>query len=189
MAAMEIKKKEYDPGQQWFPLGHRKRVRMPSPITAKPTPISSATATYITGIKNTSPIVQLYDHGLNRPFSPIQLNTTLNNKTLDSSNTIKPVQAVASSNTNIIKPIPVTATANSKDKNGLPTTYKLYEESLANDVDEDDTGWHNYDKHFYGGKKRRTRKASRKTKRRQHAKHASSRRQHKRKERSIKCKN
>ncbi len=212
---MELKKKEYDPGQQWFPLGHRKRVRMPSPITAKPTPISpqeplqktsykvgeyipllrkspgsSATATYLTGIKNTSPIVQLYDHGLNRPFSPIQLNTSLNNKQLDSSNTIKPIQAVASStNSNIIKPIPVAASAPPKDKNGRPTTYKSYKKSLANDVEDPNSNWGFYDKDFHGGKKRRTRKAERKTKRRRHAKHASSRRQYKRKERSIKCKN
>lgn len=211
---MELKKKEYDPGQQWFPLGHRKRVRMPSPITAKPTPISpqeplqktsykvgeyipllrkspgsSATATYLTGIKNTSPIVQLYDHGLNRPFSPIQLNTSLKNKPPDSSNTIKPIQAVASSNTNIVKPIPVSASVLPKNNYGRPTTYKSYKKSLANDVEEHDTNWGFYDKDFHGGKKRRTRKAGRKTKRRRHAKHASSRRQHKHKEGSIKCKN
>jgi hypothetical protein len=210
---MELKKKEYDPGQQWFPLGHRKRVRM-SPIVEKPTPISpqeplqktsykvgeyipllrkspgsSATATYVTGIKNTSPIVQLYDYGLNRPFSPIQLNTSLNNKPLDSSNTIKPIQEVASSNTNIVKPIPVSASVNSKDKYGRPTTYKSYKKSLANDVEEHDTNWGFYDKDFHGGKKRRTRKAARKTKRRRHAKYAASRRQHKRKVGSIKCKN
>lgn len=194
MASMELKKKEYDPGQQWFPLGHRKRVRMTSPITAKPTPISpqepsqktsykvgeyipllrkspgsSATATYVMGIKNTSPIVQLYDHELNRPFSPIQLNTSLNNK-------------------NIVKPIPVSAIANIKDKSGRPTTYKSYKKSLANDVEEHDANWGFYDKDFYGGKKRRTRKVARKTTRRRHAKHASARRQHKRTERSIKCK-
>ena len=211
---MELKKKEYDPGQQWFPLGHRKRVRMQSPITAKPTPISpqepsqktsykvgeyipllrkspgsSATATYVTGIKNTSPIVQLYDHGLNRPFSPIQFNTGLQNKTIDNSNTIKPIQEVASSNTNIVKPTPVTASVNSKDKYGRPTTYKSYKKSLANDVEEHDTNWGFYDKDFHGGKKRRTRKVARKMTRRRHAKHASSRRQYKRKDRSIKCKN
>ena len=214
MAAMEIKKQEYDPGQQWFPLGHPKRVRM-SPIVKKPIPTSvpepsqktsyavgeyipllrkspgsSATATYLTGIKNTSPIVQLYDHGLNRPFSPIQLNTSLNNKPPDSSNTIKPIQAVASSNnSNIIKPIPVTASVNSKDKYGRPTTYKSYKKSLANDVEDPNSNWGFYDKDFDGGKKRRTRKAARKTKRRRHAKHAASRRQHKRKVGSIKCKN
>ncbi len=211
---MELKQKEYDPGQQWFPLGHRKRVRMPSPITAKPTPISpqeplqktsykvgeyipllrkspgsSATATYVTGIKNTSPIVQLYDHGLNRPFSPIQLNTSLNNKTPDN-NIVKPIPVAASSiNTNIVKPTPVAASAPPKDKYGRPTTYKSYKKSLANDVEEHDTNWGFYDKDFHGGKKRRTRKAARKTKRRRHAKHAASRRQHKRKDRSIKCKN
>jgi len=213
MAAMEIKKQEYDPGQQWFPLGHPKRVRM-SPIVKKPIPTSvpepsqktsykvgeyipllrkspgsSATATYVTGIKNTSPIVQLYDYGLNRPFSPIQLNTSLNNKPPDSSNTIKPIQEVASSNTNIVKPIPVSASVNSKDKYGRPTTYKSYKNSLANDVEEHDTNWGFYDKDFHGGKKRRTRKAARKTKRRRHAKYAASRRQHKRKVGSIKCKN
>jgi hypothetical protein len=214
MAAMEIKKQEYDPGQQWFPLGHPKRVRM-SPIVEKPIPTSvpepsqktsyavgeyipllrkspgsSATATYLTGIKNTSPIVQLYDYGLNRPFSPIQLNTSLNNKPLDSSNTIKPIQAVASSNnSNIIKPIPVSASVNSKDKYGRPTTYNSYKKSLANHVEDPNSNWGFYYDGFEGGKKRRTRRAARKTKRRRHAKHAASRRQHKRKGGSIKCKN
>jgi len=173
MDAMDIEEdtQAYDMGQQWFPLGRTKtpnRVLRTSPITKasasapRPktsyqvgeyipplwkSPGSSATATYMTGIKNTSPIItpnQMYDHVLNRPFSPIQTNTSLNTK---------PV-------VKIIKPIPVIAPSN-RDKYGRPTTYRSYKRSLAADTEDRDADWGIYDKDFYGGKKRRTRKVVR----------------------------
>lgn len=196
MDAMDIEEepKIYETGQQWFPLGRTKppnRVLRTSPITktsasvSRPktsyqvgeyipplwkSPGSSATATYMTGIKNTSPIItpnQMYDHVLNRPFSPIQLNTSLN---------AKPV-------VKIIKPIPVIAPSN-RDKYGRPTTYRSYKRSLAADTEDRDADWGIYDKDFYGGKKRRTRKAVRKAlrkavRRSRRGKRSVSRRRHK----------
>jgi hypothetical protein len=112
----------------------------------------------------------MYDHVLNRPFSPIQLNTSLNTKPVES-------------NVKIIKPIPVIAPSN-RDKYGRPTTYKSYKRSLAADTEDRDNGWGIYDKDFYGGKKRRTRKAVRKAlrkavRRSRRGKRSVSRRRHK----------
>ena len=131
--------------------------------TASP---SSTTAMY--GIRGTSPIVT-YDRDLGRPFSPIEVNTSLGFGRA-SNNVFKPIaQRLA--------PIEPSTSPN----RGSPTTYMEYKKSLATDVNDDDD-WGFHDKRFRGGKKR-TRKARSRSMRRKRTKRSYSRRYRGRKSR------
>jgi hypothetical protein len=131
------------------------------PVQTRKANASPSTTTAMYGIRGTSPIIT-YDRDLGRPFSPIEVNTTL---------------SLGRNSNNIFKPIaqrPVVIEPSTPPNRGSPTTYMEYKRSLATDVkDEDDWGFH--DKRFRGGKKR-TRKARSRSMRRKQTKKSYSRR-------------
>ncbi len=138
------------------------------PVQSRKTNASPSTMTAMYGIRGTSPIIA-YDRDLGRPFSPIEVNTSLGFGRA-SNNVFKPIaQRLA--------PIERSATPN----RGSPTTYMEYKRSLATDVNDDDD-WGFHDKRFRGGKKR-TRKARSRSVRRKQTKKSYSRRYRGRKSR------
>ena len=123
---------------------------------------SPSTMTAMYGIRGTSPIVT-YDHDLGRPFSPIEVNTSLGFGRA-SNNVFKPIaQRLAP-----IEP-------STKTYRGSHTTYMDYKRSLATDIKDEDDAWGFHDRRFRGGKKR-TRKARSRSMRRKRTKRSYSRR-------------
>lgn len=140
----------------------------PLPVQSRKANASPSTMTAMYGIRGTSPIVT-YDRDLGRPFSPIEVNTSL---------------GFGRASNNIFKPIaqrPVVIEPSTTPNRGSPTTYMEYKRSLATDVKDDDD-WGFYDKRFRGGKKR-TRKARSRSTRRKRTKRSYSRRYRGRKSR------
>jgi hypothetical protein len=139
-----------------------KNIGKPSiPVQSRKTNASPSTMTAMYGIRGTSPIIA-YDRDLGRPFSPIEVNTSLGLGRV-SNNVFKPIaQRLA--------PIERSTTPN----RGSPTTYMEYKRSLATDVNDDDD-WGFHDKRFRGGKKR-TRKVRSRSTRKKRAKRSYSRR-------------
>ena len=135
--------------------------KLPLPVQSRKTNASPSTMTAMYGIRGTSPIIA-YDRDLGRPFSPIEVN-----KSLD----------LGRNYANIFKPIaqrPAPTESLTPPNRGSPTTYMEYKRSLATDVkDDDDWGFH--DKRFRGGKKR-TRKARSRSTQKKRAKRSYSRR-------------
>jgi hypothetical protein len=134
----------------------------PLPVQSRKANASPSTMTAMYGIRGTSPIVA-YDHDLGRPFSPIEVNTSLG-FVRASNNVFKPIaQRLAP-----IEP-------STKTYRGSPTTYMDYKRSLATDVKDDDDAWGFHDRRFRGGKKR-TRKVRLHSTRKKRAKRSYSRR-------------
>jgi hypothetical protein len=124
---------------------------------------SPSTMTAMYGIRGTSPIVT-YDRDLGRPFSPIEVNTSLG-LGRNSTNVFKPIAQ---------RPVQVFSESSTAKNRASPTTYMDYKRSLATDVkDDDDWGFH--DRRFKGGKKR-TRKVRSRSTRKKRAKRSYSRR-------------
>ena len=140
----------------------------PLPVQSRKANASPSTMTAMYGIRGTSPIVT-YDRDLGRPFSPIEVNTSLGFGRA-SNNVFKPIAQR-------LEPIEPSITLN----RGSPTTYMEYKRSLATDV-KDDVDWGFHDKRFRGGKKR-TRKARSRSTRRKRTKRSYSRRYRGRKSR------
>jgi hypothetical protein len=140
----------------------------PLPVQSRKTNASPSTMTAMYGIRGTSPIIA-YDRDLGRPFSPIEVNTSL---------------GFGRASNNVFKPIaqrPVVIEPSTTPNRGSPTTYMEYKKSLATDVNDDDD-WGFHDKRFRGGKKR-TRKARSRSVRRKQTKKSYSRRYRGRKSR------
>ncbi len=140
----------------------------PLPVQTRKTNASPSTMTAMYGIRGTSPIIA-YDRDLGRPFSPIEVNTSL---------------GFGRASNNVFKPIaqrPVVIEPSTTPNRGSPTTYMEYKKSLATDVNDDDD-WGFHDKRFRGGKKR-TRKARSRSVRRKRTKRSYSRRYRGRKSR------
>ena len=140
----------------------------PLPVQSRKTNASPSTMTAMYGIRGTSPIIA-YDRDLGRPFSPIEVNTSL---------------GFGRASNNVFKPIaqrPVVIEPSTTPNRGSPTTYMEYKKSLATDVNDDDD-WGFHDKRFRGGKKR-TRKARSRSVRRKRTKRSYSRRYRGRKSR------
>ena len=135
----------------------------PIPVQSRKANASPSTMTAMYGIRGTSPIIT-YDRDLGRPFSPIEVNTSL---------------GVGRASNNVFKPIaqrpePVFRESPTTISRGSPTTYMDYKRSLATDV-KDDNDWGFHDRRFRGGKKR-TRKARSRSTRRKRTKKSYSRR-------------
>ena len=124
---------------------------------------SPSTMTAMYGIRGTSPIVT-YDRELGRPFSPIEVNTSLN-LGRNSTNIFKPIAQ---------RPVQVFSESSTAKNRASPTTYMEYQRSLATPVKKD-SDWDNYDERFFGGKKR-TRKVRSRSTRKKRAKRSYSRR-------------
>jgi hypothetical protein len=140
----------------------------PLPVQTRKTNASPSTMTAMYGIRGTSPIIA-YDRDLGRPFSPIEVNTSL---------------GFGRASNNVFKPIaqrPIVIEPSTTPNRGSPTTYMEYKKSLATDVNDDDD-WGFHDKRFRGGKKR-TRKARSRSVRRKRTKRSYSRRYRGRKSR------
>jgi hypothetical protein len=140
----------------------------PLPVQSRKTNASPSTMTAMYGIRGTSPIIA-YDRDLGRPFSPIEVNTSL---------------GFGRASNNVFKPIaqrPIVIEPSTTPNRGSPTTYMEYKKSLATDVNDDDD-WGFHDKRFRGGKKR-TRKARSRSVRRKRTKRSYSRRYRGRKSR------
>ena len=141
----------------------------PVPVQSRRANASPSTMTAMYGIRGTSPIVT-YDRDLGRPFSPIEVNTSLGFGRA-SNNVFKPIaQRLAP-----IEP-------STKTYRGSPTTYMDYKRSLATDIKDEDDAWGFHDRRFRGGKKR-TRKARSRSMRRKRTKRSYSRRHRVRKSR------
>jgi hypothetical protein len=133
----------------------------PLPVQSRRANASPSTMTAMYGLRGTPPIIT-YDRDLGRPFSPIEVNTSL---------------GFGRASNNIFKPIarrPVFRESSTTKNRGSPTTYMDYKRSLATDL-KDDNDWGFHDKRFRGGKKR-TRKARSRSTRRKRTKKLSSRR-------------
>jgi len=135
----------------------------PLPVQSRRANASPSTMTAMYGIRGTSPIVT-YDRDLGRPFSPIEVNTSLGFDR-GSNNIFKPIAQ---------RPAQVFNESSITTNRGSPTTYMDYKRSLATDVTDDDD-WGFYDKRFRGGKKR-TRKVRSRSTRKKRAKRSYSRR-------------
>ena len=150
-----------------------KMSKPPLPVQSRRANASPSTTTAMYGIRGTSPIVT-YDRDLGRPFSPIEVNTSL---------------SLGRNSNNIFKPIaqrPAPTEPSTTTNRGSPTTYMEYKRSLANDVKEDDNDWGFHDRRFKGGKKRtrkvrKTRSRSLRSERRKRTKRSYSRRRRSRK--------
>ena len=139
------------------------------PVQTRKTNASPSTMTAMYGIRGTSPIIA-YDRDLGRPFSPIEVNTSL---------------GFGHASNNVFKPIaqrPAPTEPSTTTNRGSPTTYMEYKRTLGTDVKEDDDDWGFHDKRFRGGKKR-TRKARSRSTRRKRTKRSYSRRYRGRKSR------
>ena len=181
---------EYEEGlkkesKNFVPLGSKKpkantirfspiavvKSEQPKYITKPPVPVQSrranaspSTMTAMYGIRGTSPIVT-YDRDLGRPFSPIEVNTSLGFDR-GSNNIFKPIAQ---------RPAQVFKESSTTTNRGSPTTYMDYKRSLASDVKDDDDAWGFHDRRFRGGKKR-TRKVRSRSTRKKRAKRSYSRR-------------
>lgn len=135
--------------------------KLPLPVQSRKANASPSTMTAMYGIRGTSPIIT-YDRDLGRPFSPIEVNTSL---------------GLGRASNNVFKPIaqrPAPMEPSTPPNRGSPTTYMEYKRSLATDATDDDD-WGFYDKRFRGGKKR-TRKVRSRSTRKKRAKRSYSRR-------------
>ena len=108
--------------------------------------VSPSTMTAMYGIRGTTSPIAIYDHDLDRPFSPIQVMTNLGLGDKSTSG----FKSIAR------KPAPMEPSTT--PNKGSPLTYTSYQRSLATDKNNDDDDWGNFDYDFHGGKKR-TRKA------------------------------
>ena len=135
----------------------------PLPVQSRKPTASPSTTTAMYGIRGTSPIIT-YDRDLGRPFSPIEVNTSLGFGRA-SNNVFKPIAQ---------RPAHVFRESSTTTNRGSPTTYMDYKRSLATDVNDDDD-WGFHDKRFRGGKKR-TRKVRSRSTRKKRAKRSYSRR-------------
>ena len=120
----------------------------PLPVPSRKANVSPSTITAMYGIRGTSPIAT-YDRDLDRPFSPIQVNT----KSGLGNNYSMGFKSIAQ------QPAPMEPSTT--PNRGSPPTYMEYERSLASKVKKGDD-WDFYDERFYGGKKRTNARKSRK---------------------------
>ena len=132
----------------------------PLPVQSRRANAPPSTMTAMYGIRGTSPIVT-YDRDLGRPFSPIEVNTSLGFDR-GSNNIFKPIAQ---------RPAQVFNESSITTNRGSPTTYMDYKRSLATDVtDDDDWGF------YVRGGKKRTRKVRSRSTRKKRAKRSYSRR-------------
>ncbi len=125
------------------------------PVQTRRANASPSTMTAMYGIRGTSPIIT-YDRDLGRPFSPIEVNTTLS-LGRNSNNIFKPIAQ---------RPAEVFKESSTTANRGSPITYMEYKRSLATPVKKD-PDWDIYDERFFGGKKRTRKARSRSTRRKQ----------------------
>ena len=146
----------------------------PLPVQSRKPTASPSSTTAMYGIRGTSPIAK-YDRDLGRPFSPIEVNTSLGFGRA-SNNVFKPIAQ---------RPVQVFSESSTAKNRDSPTTYMDYKRSLATDVKDDDDAWGFHDKRFRGGKKgtRSTRRKRSRSTRKKRAKRSSSRRYRSRKTR------
>lgn len=161
--------KKYKPNNvRYSPIAFVKPERPVIPVKYKKSNASPSTMTAMYGIRGTSPIIK-YDRDLDRPFSPIVVNTE---------------SGIRRASNKVFKPIEQSSSlmeSSTTQNRSSPTTYIDYQRSLANARQDDDLGdWGFYDKRFKGGKKR-TRKLGSRYARRKRTKRSYSRRYRNRK--------
>jgi len=161
-------KKSKPKNVRYSPIAFVKPEQPVIPVKYKKSNASPSTMTAMYGIRGTSPVIK-YDRDLDRPFSPIVVNTE---------------SGIRPASNNVFKPIEPSSSlmeSSTTQNRSSPTTYIDYQRSLANARHNDDLGdWGFYDKRFKGGKKR-TRKLRSRYARKKRTKRSYSRRYRNRK--------